>query len=271
MIEIKQVTKRRAGGLKPVLDSVSFKVRNRKVYGLLGPKGAGKSTLMDIIAGVSAPTEGTVLINGYDIVKQPIEAKKQIGYLSETPALFPDMTPSEYLTFVAEARGVKGELCDAQVKEAIALTGLISVKDRLIRGISKSYRRRVGLAATLLGNPDLILLDEPTEGLDAHQVNETRELVRRLGLSKTVIISGHVLSELTSLCDHIVVLSEGRVEADDVPDALASHKPSLEDVFAALTRQSTEVPTVDYEDDPIDDEAAQVVTALEETDNTEEV
>ncbi len=271
MIEVKHLTKRYAKGSKPALDDVSFTIRNRRIYGLLGPVGAGKSTAMNVIAGVLVPTDGTVLINGYDIYKQPIAAKRQIGYLPEQPPLFGDMTPYEYLVFIAEAKGVKGDAIDAQVKEAVALTGLVSVQDRLIRHLSKGYKQRVGIAQALLGNPDIIILDEPTEGLDARQANETWELIRRLGSSKTVIVSGHILAELTSLCDHIVILSEGRVVADDAPDALATHEPSLEDVFAALTRQATEVPTVDYEDAPTDDGTEQVDTVPEETNHTEEV
>lgn len=250
MIEIKQVTKQYANGRKPALDQVSFKVRNCKVYGLLGPQGAGKTTALSIIAGVTPPSKGTVLINGYDIQKQPLAAKRQIGYLPEEPVLFPDLTPYEYLTFIAEARGVKGELCHAQVKEAIALMGLVSVQDRLIRHFSKSYRRKVGLAGTLLGNPELILLDEPTAGMDARQAMETRSLIRRLGQTKTVIVTSHILSDMIELCDHMVILSEGQVVADGAPDALDTLKPALEDLFAAMTRQADEVPTAEYEDEP---------------------
>lgn len=267
MIEIKQVTKRRADGLKPALDGVSFKVRNRKVCGILGPKGAGKSTIADIIAGVSAPTEGTVLINGYDIQKQAADAKKQIGYLAAPPALFTDMTPYEYLHFVAEIKGVRGELRDAQVKEAVALTGLTSVQDCLIRGISGSMKQRVGLAATLLGTPDVILLDESMEGMSATQINETRQLIRRLAQTKTVIVTGCVLVDMMDLCDQIVILSEGRVVADGTLDELAAHEPPLEEVFAALTRRAVEVPTVDYEDTEAEDDP---VPVHDETDNGEE-
>ncbi len=264
MIEIKQVSKHRAKGLKPVLDGVSFKVRNRKICGILGPKGAGKSALLDIIAGVSDPTEGTVLINGYDIVKQPIEAKKQTGYLASPAALFPDMTPFEYLHFVAEARGVKGELREAQVKEALALTGLLSVQDRRICSISAGLKQRVGLAAALLGNPDVILLDESTEGMLASQINETRELIRRLAQTKTVILGGHILSDMLELCDQIVILSEGRVTADGTPEELVASEPSLAAEFAAMTRRADEVPTVEYDDDAVEGEKE--VTETEEAD-----
>ena len=218
MIEVKGLTKV-YGGHTAVYD-VSFKIRNGRIYGLLGPNGAGKSTTMNIIAGCLSPTEGTVLINGYDICDQPMEAKRQIGYLPEQPPLFGDMTPFEYLCFVAEAKGVKDELIDLQVKEAMAVTDILSVKDRLIRNLSKGYRQRVGIAQTMLGSPDIIILDEPTVGLDPKQLTEIRALIRRLGEKLTVIVSSHILSEIAELCDHVIILSGGRVVADDTVEAL---------------------------------------------------
>ncbi len=213
MIEVQNLTKVYGG--KTAVSSVSFKIRNGRIYGLLGPNGAGKSTTMNIMAGCLSPTEGTVLINGYDICDQPLEAKRQIGYLPEQPPLFTDMTPAEYLTFVAEAKGVSDELIDRQVKEAMQVTDITSVKDRLIRNLSKGYRQRVGIAQALLGAPDIIILDEPTVGLDPQQLIEIRALVRKLGEKLTVIISSHILSEIAELCDHVIILSEGRVVADD--------------------------------------------------------
>ena len=213
MIEIKGLTKKY--GDRVAVDNVSFKIRNGRIYGLLGPNGAGKSTTMNIIAGCLAPTEGTVLVNGYDICDRPIEAKRQIGYLPEQPPLFGDMTPFEYLCFVAEAKGVKDDLIDRQVKEAMAVTDLTDVKDRLIRNLSKGYRQRVGIAQTMLGTPDVIILDEPTVGLDPRQLSEIRALIRKLGEKLTVIVSSHILSEISELCDHVIILSEGHVVADD--------------------------------------------------------
>ncbi len=218
MIEVKGLTKKY--GAHTAVDNVSFKIRNGRIYGLLGPNGAGKSTTMNIIAGCLSPTDGTVLINGYDICDQPIEAKRQIGYLPEHPPLFGDMTPFEYLCFVAEAKGVKDDLIDRQVKEAMTVTDLIPVKDRLIRNLSKGYRQRVGIAQTMLGTPDIIILDEPTVGLDPKQLTEIRALIRKLGEKLTVIVSSHILSEISELCDHVIILSEGKVVADDSVDAL---------------------------------------------------
>ena len=213
MIEVQNLTKVYGG--KTAVENVSFKIRNGRIYGLLGPNGAGKSTTMNIIAGCLSPTEGTVLINGYDICDQPTEAKRQIGYLPEQPPLFTDMTPAEYLTFVAEAKGVADDLIDRQVKEAMTVTDLLSVKDRLIRNLSKGFRQRVGIAQAMLGNPDIIILDEPTVGLDPQQLTEIRALVRKLGEKLTVIISSHSLSEISELCDHVIILSEGHVVADN--------------------------------------------------------
>lgn len=213
LIEVQNLTK--VYGSKTAVENVSFKIRNGRIYGLLGPNGAGKSTTMNIIAGCLSPTEGTVLINGYDICDRPIEAKRQIGYLPELPPLFTDMTPLEYLTFVAEAKGVTDELIDRQVKEAMTVTDLLGVKDRLIRNLSKGFRQRVGIAQAMLGKPDIIILDEPTVGLDPQQITEIRALIRRLGEKITVIISSHILSEIAELCDHVIILSEGHVVADD--------------------------------------------------------
>ena len=212
MIEVKGLTK--VYGNKTAVEDVSFKIRNGRIYGLLGPNGAGKSTTMNIITGCLSPTEGTVLVNGYDVCTQPIEAKRQIGYLPEQPPLFADMTPLEYLTFVAEAKGVADDLIDRQVKEAMSLTDLTGVKDRLIRNLSKGYRQRVGIAQAILGSPDIVIMDEPTVGLDPQQLKEIRALIRKLGTKHTVILSSHILTEISELCDHVIIISEGHVVAD---------------------------------------------------------
>ncbi len=220
MIEVQHLTRRY--GTKVAVDDVSFKIRNGHIYGLLGPNGAGKSTTMNLIAGCIAPSEGTVLINGYDICKNPIEAKRQIGYLPEQPPLFADMTPYEYLSFVAEAKGVRDDALDRQVKEAMTVTDLGSVQNTLIRNLSKGFRQRVGIAQTMLGKPDIIILDEPTVGLDPAQLMEIRALIRKLGEKLTVIVSSHILSEISELCDHVIILSRGKVVADDDMQALES-------------------------------------------------
>ncbi|MGN1445525.1 MAG: ABC transporter ATP-binding protein [Eubacteriales bacterium] len=218
MIEVQHLTKRYGKCL--AVDDVSFKIRNGRIYGLLGPNGAGKSSTMNMIAGCLAPTEGTVLVNGYDVWEKPIEARRQNGYLPEIPPLFPDMTPYEYLTFVAEAKGVGPELAVRQTSEAMAVTGIVGVKDKLIHTLSKGYKQRVGIAQALLGNPDIIILDEPTVGLDPKQILDIRNLIRRLGEKKTVIISSHILAEIQEMCDHVIILDHGRVVADNEIKAL---------------------------------------------------
>ena len=220
MIEVQNLTKVYGG--KTAVENVSFKIRNGRIYGLLGPNGAGKSTTMNIMTGCLSPTEGTVLINGYDICDQPIEAKRQIGYLPEQPPLFVDMTPAEYLTFVAEAKGVSDELIDRQVKEAMQVTDILSVKDRLIRNLSKGYRQRVGIAGAIVGNPEVIIFDEPTNGLDPKQIIDIRSLIRELGKERTIILSTHILSEVKAVCDRILIINEGKIVADEKTENIES-------------------------------------------------
>ena len=220
MIEVKNLTKKYGNNV--AVDDVSFKIRNGRIYGFLGPNGAGKSTTMNIIAGCLAATDGTVLINGCDICNDPIEAKKQIGYLPEIPPLYADMTPGEYLRFVAQAKGVKDAKLDKQVNEVMELTGITHMKNRLISGLSKGYKQRVGIAQAMLGNPDIIILDEPTVGLDPQQIIDIRALIRKLGETKTVILSSHILAEIREVCDHIIIISRGKVVADCSLDELES-------------------------------------------------
>ena len=213
IIEVKNL-ERKYGDFTAV-DHLSFSIEKGKIYGLLGRNGAGKSTTMNILAGCLAPTEGSVIIAGHDITKEPEAAKRHIGYLPENPPLYPDMTPYEYLVFVAEAKGVSEEKSIRQVEQAMKLTGLLSVQDRLIRNLSKGYRQRVGIAQAMLGNPDVIILDEPTVGLDPKQIIEIRDLIRRLGEIKTVILSSHILQEIQAVCDHLMIISGGKLVADD--------------------------------------------------------
>ena len=211
MIEVKHLTK--IYGEHRALDDVSFKIANGKIYGLLGPNGAGKSTTMNIMTGCLAATEGTVNINGFDIYNDAVRAKQLIGYLPELPPLYDDMTPMEYLSFVAEAKGVDPERCARQVREVMERTDIMSMKDRLIGNLSKGCRQRVGIAQAMLGNPEIIILDEPTVGLDPKQLVEIRELIRQLGESRTVIVSSHILAEVSELCDELLVISDGKLVA----------------------------------------------------------
>ena len=220
MIEVKNLTKKYGGNI--AVDDVSFKIRGGKIYGFLGPNGAGKSTTMNIIAGSLAATSGSVLINGCDICDDPIEAKKQIGYLPEIPPLYADMTPEEYLRFVARAKGVKPTKIDKQVNTVMEQTGITHMKHRLISGLSKGYKQRVGIAQAMLGDPDVIILDEPTVGLDPQQIIDIRALIRKLGESKTVILSSHILAEIREVCDHIIIISRGKIVADSSLEELES-------------------------------------------------
>lgn len=220
MIEVKNLTKRYGNTL--AVDNISFTIETGKIYGLLGPNGAGKSTTMNIITGCLAATSGEVLINGYSIFDEPVEAKKYIGYLPEQPPLYTDMTPAEYLYFVAEAKGVRADEIPRAVEEVMEETGITDVADRLIKNLSKGYRQRVGFAQALLGNPPVLILDEPTVGLDPMQIIEIRKLIKSLGKKHTIILSSHVLSEISATCDRILVISNGKIVADAKTDELSS-------------------------------------------------
>lgn len=220
MIEVRNLTKRY--GPNTAVDNISFTIEPGKIYGLLGPNGAGKSTTMNIITGCLAATEGSVHVCGHDIFEEPLEAKRRIGYLPEIPPLYTDMTPYEYLMFVAAAKGVEYEATFRQVREVMELTELEDVRDRLIRNLSKGYRQRVGIAQAMLGNPDIIILDEPTVGLDPKQIIEIRDLIRTLGQNKTVILSSHILAEVAAVCENVIIISHGKIVADDTLDNLNS-------------------------------------------------
>lgn len=212
MIEVKNLTK--VYGDHTAVDDLNFKIYNGKIYGLLGPNGAGKSTTMNMMTGCLAPTAGSVRINGFDVVKQPLKAKKCIGYLPEIPPVYGELTPYEYLLFVAEAKGVSYERAVRQVQSAMEMTDIADMSDRLIKNLSKGYRQRVGIAQTLLGDPDIIILDEPTVGLDPKQIIEVRALIRALGETKTVIVSSHILAEIREICDHVLIISGGKLIAN---------------------------------------------------------
>ena len=243
MIEVEHLTKRY--GAHTAVDDISFTVEDGCIYGLLGPNGAGKSTTMNILTGYLSATAGTVKVAGHDIAEEPLEAKKAIGYLPEQPPLYPEMTVQEYLLFVAELKGVKHKKDRAAMAEtAMGRTGLQPVQNRLIRNLSKGYRQRVGIAAALLGEPKVIILDEPTVGLDPAQVIEIRGLIRDLGRTHTVILSSHILSEVQTVCDRVLIISAGKLAAQGTPEELAGQlaargtlsataKGSREEILAA--------------------------------------
>ena len=225
MIEVSHLTKRYGAHL--AVDDISFTVEDGCIYGLLGPNGAGKSTTMNMVTGYLSPTSGTVTINGHDIQQEPQAAKACIGYLPELPPLYIDMGVAEYLGFVAELKGVRKKADrTAAVARVCERTGLREVSRRLIRNLSKGYRQRVGLAAALLGDPQVIILDEPTVGLDPAQMIEIRELIHDLGQHHTVILSSHILSEVQTICDRVLIISGGKLVAQGTPEELASRLAS---------------------------------------------
>lgn len=218
MIEVQDLVKRYGGYL--AVDHLSFSAEKGKIYGFLGPNGAGKSTTMNIMTGCLAPTSGTVIVDGMDLQQEPEKVKQRIGYLPELPPLYPEMTVREYLTFAAKLKKVPRLEQLQQVVQAMNKTGLLEEQDHLIRTLSKGYRQRVGLAATLLGNPDVVILDEPTVGLDPRQILEIRDLIRSLREEHVVILSSHILSEVSAVCDYIFILSHGKLVASDTPENL---------------------------------------------------
>ena len=218
MIEVRHLTKRY--GSRTAVEDLSFTVDSGAVYGFLGPNGAGKTTTMNILTGCLAATEGQVTIDGHDIFEEPIQAKARVGYLPEQPPLYTGMTVREYLSFVARAKGVRTAALDGQLEHVIDVTGVSDVADRLIRNLSKGYRQRVGIAQALLGDPAVIILDEPTVGLDPLQIVEIRQLIRSLGREHTVILSSHILSEVQAVCDQILLIHRGRLVASGTPGEL---------------------------------------------------
>lgn len=241
MIEVSHLTKQYGNHL--AVDDVSFTVADGQICGLLGPNGAGKSTIMNILTGYLSATSGQVTVAGHPLPEEADAAKACVGYLPEQPPLYPEMTVQEYLTFAAELKGVKKAERKEQVCRAARRTGLEAVLPRLIRSLSKGYKQRVGIAQALLGSPRLIILDEPTVGLDPAQVIEIRKLIRELGRAHTVILSSHILSEVQAVCQQILILSKGHLAAAGSLEKLTADGKSLEEVFLELTDGEPEVAT----------------------------
>ena len=241
MIEVSHLTKQYGNHL--AVDDVSFTVADGQICGLLGPNGAGKSTIMNILTGYLSATSGQVTVAGHPLPEEADAAKACVGYLPEQPPLYPEMTVQEYLTFAAELKGVKKAERKEQVCRAARRTGLEDVLPRLIRSLSKGYKQRVGIAQALLGSPRLIILDEPTVGLDPAQVIEIRKLIRELGRAHTVILSSHILSEVQAVCQQILILSKGHLAAAGSLEELTADGKSLEEVFLELTDGESEEAT----------------------------
>ena len=218
MIEVNNLVKRY--GDHTAVDHLSFKIEKGKIYGFLGPNGAGKSTTMNMITGYIASTEGTVTIDGHDILEEPEQAKKCIGYLPEMPPLYFDMTVLEYMNFVADLKKIPKNEKKSMVEEVMEMVKISDMRNRLIKNLSKGYRQRVGLAQAILGYPEVIILDEPTVGLDPKQIIEIRDLIKSLKKKHTVILSSHILSEVSAVCDYVLIISHGKLVASDTPDNL---------------------------------------------------
>lgn len=255
MIEVKNLTK--FYGDHKAVDDLSFTIKDGTVCGFLGPNGAGKSTTMNIMTGCLSATSGDVSINGFDIFDEPIEAKKTIGYLPEQPPLYMEETPREYLRFVAEAKMISRDRIRDEINRVMEETQITDVADRLIKNLSKGYRQRVGIAQTLLGSPQVIILDEPTVGLDPIQVVEIRDLIKSLGKKHTVVLSSHILSEVQNMCDEILIISRGKLIAFDTAE-------NLEKMMAPKT-------TIEVLTDATEEESREVLAGIEGIENIEYV
>lgn len=247
MIKVEHLTK--CYGDFMAVDDLSFEIDEGHVYGFLGPNGAGKSTTMNMITGCLSATEGKISIGGHDILEEPETAKRLIGYLPEQPPLYMNETPLEYLQFVGEAKGIRGTELKRQIEAVVEQTGIGNVKNRLISALSKGYKQRVGIAQALLGNPSVIILDEPTVGLDPIQIIEIRDLIRKLGESHTVIFSSHILSEVQAVCEQVLIISKGKLVAFD----------RLENLESVLAQQNS----IRLLAEAAEEEAAEVLAGIE--------
>ena len=218
MIEVKNVTKKYGSTI--AVDNISFDVKDGEIVGFLGQNGAGKSTTMNMITGFIDPTDGQIIVNGNDISKKPRKAKKQIGYMPESVPLYYELTPKEFVSYMAELKMVKRNERKQEVEKVLKETGLEDVQNKLIRNLSRGYKQRVSLAGALVGNPDVIILDEPTVGLDPKQVTEIRSLIKELGKKHTVILSSHILSEVSQICEKVIIINKGKIVAIDTPENL---------------------------------------------------
>ena len=232
MIEISNLTKRY--GKKTAVDNISFNVQDGEVVGFLGPNGAGKSTTMSIITGYLSYTEGSVKVDGLEVIDDPLSVKKKIGYLPEQPPLYSDMTVYEYLDFVFELKKAEQNKTE-HISEIISAVGIGDVRKRLIRNLSKGYKQRVGLAQALIGDPPILILDEPTVGLDPKQIIGIRNVIKELGKTKTVILSSHILSEVSAVCERVVIINKGHIIAEDTPDNLAKQGSNKQELTIRIS------------------------------------
>ena len=222
------------------MDNISFTVRKGEVLGFLGPNGAGKSTTMSIITGYLSYTDGSVKVDGVEVLDDPIAAKKKIGYLPELPPLYMDMTVDEYLSFVFELKKADADK-DIHIKQILDMVGITDVRHRLIRNLSKGYKQRVGLAQALIGDPEILILDEPTVGLDPKQIIEIRNVIKKLGKTRTVILSSHILSEVSAVCERVVIINKGKIVAEDTPENLSKQKSERQQLTVRVAGESEKI------------------------------
>lgn len=232
MIEVKNLTKKYGGFV--ALDNVSFKIEEGEIIGLLGPNGAGKSTTMNIITGYIEPTDGEVIINGINMLKKPKKAKKEIGYMPEGVPLYSDLTAKEFVTYMAGIKRVDKKILKEKVNKIMEETGLTDVQNKLTKNLSRGYKQRVSMAGALVGEPRILILDEPTVGLDPKQITEIRSLIKRLGKDHTVILSSHILSEVSQICDKVIIINKGKLVAIDTPDNLENKVSNNNAVYVTV-------------------------------------
>lgn len=242
MIEVKNVTKKY--GSFVAVDDISFSIKDGEIIGFLGPNGAGKSTTMNIITGFIEQTEGKVLVNGFDTIKKAQKAKQQIGYMPEGVPLYMDLTVKEFVTYMAELRKMKGKEKKQKVQEVLKNTGLDKMQNKLIKNLSRGQKQRVSLAGTLVGDPKVLILDEPTVGLDPKQITEIRSLIKNLGKNHTVILSSHLLSEVSQICDRVIIINQGKIVAIDTPENLEKKVLSNNIIYVTVEDDENKVEKV---------------------------
>ena len=242
MIEVKNITKKY--GSFTAVDNISFKIEEGEIIGLLGPNGAGKSTTMNMITGYIEPTEGEIIVNGYDISKKPKKAKTQIGYMPEGVPLYSDLTVKEFVTYMAELKKVDRKTRKEKVEKIIEQTGLKDVEKKLTRNLSRGYKQRVSMAGALVGEPKILILDEPTVGLDPKQITEIRALIKELGKTHTVILSSHILSEVSQICNKVIIINKGKIVAIDTPENLEKKVESNNTTYVTVEDTENKMETI---------------------------
>lgn len=243
MIEVKNISKKYGNFI--AVDNISFEVNDHEIVGFLGPNGAGKTTTMNMITGFIEPTEGEIIINGFNISKNPNKAKKQMGYMPENVPLYNDLTVKEFINYMAELKRVNKKERKEVVKNILEETGLLDVQNKLIKNISRGYKQRVSLAGALIGNPDVLILDEPTVGLDPKQITEIRTLIKKLGNNHTILLSSHILSEVSQICQKVVIINKGKILAIDTPENLENKTKEENSIVLVVEDKDNKMKTID--------------------------